>query len=322
MKAMIYKQYGAPDVLTLEEVDKPVPKTNEVLIRVHAASVNDWDWGLLTGDFVNRILNGILRPKKMHILGCDIAGKIEAIGENVSHFQPGDDVYGDLCEGGFGGFAEYVCADENSLASKPATMSYLAAAAIPQAAMLAQQGLFDIGKIQSGQKLLINGAGGGVGTFAIQLIKSMDVEVTGVDSADKLDMLRGMGFDHVIDYRLEDFTRNGKRYDLILDAKTNRSPRAYLRALEPNGTYATVGGAIGRLLQVFISGWFFSKLTNKHIRLVTLKPNKDLNTINELFEAGKFDPVIDGPYKLSELPAAMRHFGKGQHKGKIVIAID
>ena len=321
MKAIVYTKYGTPDVLELKEVDKPIPKDNEVLIRIHAASINDWDWGLLQGiPFVNRLLNGLLKPKKT-ILGSDIAGRIEAIGKNVEQFQPGDEVFGDL-SGDWGGFAEYVCARENALALKPAGMTFDEAAAIPQAAMLAVQGLRDKGQIQSGQKLLINGAGGGVGTFAVQIAKLYGVEVTGVDSSGKLDMLRSMGFDQVIDYKQEDFTKKGQCYDLILDVKTNRSIFDYTRVLSPKGIYVTVGGFMTRLLQAFFLGPLISMIYKKKIRIVGLKPNKDLAFMNELFEAGKVKPVIDGPYKLSEVPEAIRYFGEGNHKGKVVITLE
>ena len=229
-------------------------------------------------------------------------------------------MYGDL-SGKWGGFAEYVCASENALALKPASMSFEEAAAIPQAAMLAVQGLIDKGKIKPGQKLLINGAGGGVGTFGVQIAKLYGVEVTGVDSSGKLDMLRSMGFDHVIDYTKEDFTKNGQRYDLILDVKTNRSIFDYARALSRNGIYVTVGGSIARLFQALLLGPLISLISKKHIRIVALKPNKDLAYMNGLFEAGKIKPVIDGPYKLDEVPEAFRLFGKGDHKGKVVITM-
>jgi NADPH:quinone reductase-like Zn-dependent oxidoreductase len=321
MRAIVYERYGPPDVLRLEEVEKPIPKDDEVLVEVHAVSVNDWDWGLLQGiPFANRMTNGLLKPKRV-ILGSDIAGRIEAVGKNVKQFQPGDQVYGDL-SGTWGGFAEYVCAHENSLALKPASMTFEEAAAIPQAAMLAVQGLRDKGRIQSGQKLLINGAGGGVGTFAVQIAKLYGVEVTGVDSSGKLDMLRSMGFDQIIDYTKEDFTRSGRCYDLILDVKTNRSMFAYTRALCPHGAYVTVGGSTFRLLQALLLGPWISMIRKKNIRLVILKPNKDLDYVNELFEGGKLKPVVDGPYKLSELPAAMRRFGAGQHRGKVVITME
>ncbi len=319
MKAIVYTKYGTPDVLELKEIDKPIPKENEVLIKVYAVSLNDWDCGLLEGDFVNRLLNGLFKPK-IKILGSDIAGRVETVGKNVEKFRPGDNVFGDL-SGRWGGFAQYVCARENALALKPVSMTFEEAAAIPQAAMLAIQGLHK-GKIRSGQKILINGAGGGVGTFAVQIAKLYGVEITGVDSAGKLDMLRSLGFDHVIDYKREDFTKNGKRYDLILDAKTNRSIFDYTRALRPHGIYVTVGGSMIRLLQALMLGSWISMISKKKIGIVALKPNKDLAYMKELFEAGKVKPVIDGPYKLDEVPKAFRLFGEGAHKGKVVITVD
>ena len=319
MKAIIYTKYGGPEVLQLKEIEKPFPKDDEVLVKVHAVSINDWDWGLLQGDFINRLLNGLLKPKKK-ILGSDIAGRIEAVGKNVTQFKTGDEVYGDL-SGHWGGFAEYVCARENALALKAASMSFEEAAAIPQAAILAVQSLIDKGKIQPGQKLLINGAGGGVGTFGVQVAKLYGVEVTGVDSTGKLDMLRSIGFDHVIDYTKEDFTTNGRCYDLILDVKTNRSIFGYTRALCRNGIYVTVGGSIGRLLQALLLGPWISMIRKKHIRIVALKPNKDLAYMNGLFKSGKVKPVIDGPYRLDQVPDAFRLFAKGDHKGKIVITM-
>jgi NADPH:quinone reductase-like Zn-dependent oxidoreductase len=319
MKAIVYNKYGGPEVLQIKEIEKPSPKDNEVLIRVHAVSINDWDFGLLRGDFVNRLLNGMLKPKRK-ILGSDIAGRIESVGKNVTKFKPGDEVYGDL-SGYWGGFAEYACAHEKSLALKPSAMSFEEAASIPQAAMLAVQGLIDKGKIQPGQKLLINGAGGGVGTFGVQIAKLYGVETTAVDSTCKQDMLRSMGFDHVIDYTKQDFTKNGQCYDLILDVKTNRSMFDYTRALCPNGFYVTVGGSMNRLLQaLFLAPWI-SMVRKKHIRIVALKTNKDLPYMNELFEAGKLKPVITGPYRLDEFVEAFRLFDKAEHKGKIVITL-
>ena len=319
LKAIIYTKYGGPEVLQLKEIEKPLPKEDEVLIKVAAVSLNDWDYGLLQGDFINRIMFGLWRPKK-NILGSDIAGRIEAVGKNVKKFKSGDEVYGDL-SGKWGGLAEYVCASENALALKPATMSFIEAAAIPQAAMLAVQGLIDKGQIKPGQKLLINGAGGGVGTFAIQIAKQYGVEVTGVDNTAKLDMLRSLGFDHVIDYTKEDFTKNGNCYDLILDVKTNRSVFDYTRALSSTGVYVTVGGSVARLFQALIFGPLIFMMHKKHIRIVALKLNKDLAYMNALFEAGKVKPVIDGPYSLDETTEAFRLFGKAAHKGKIVIEI-
>ncbi len=322
MRAIVFTKYGSPDVLQLKEVAKPIPKDDEVLIKVHAASVNDWDWCLMRGKpFYIRLLCGLLKPK-IKIPGVDVAGQVEGVGKNVKKLQPGDEVYGDLSECGFGGFAEYVCAHGNALARKPASMTFMEAAAIPHAAMLAIQGLRDKGQIQPGQKLLINGAGGGVGTFGVQIAKLIGVEVTGVDSSGKLDMMRSMGFDHVIDYTQEDFTKNGQCYDLILDTKTNRSIFDYARALSPNGIYVTVGGSPARLFQALFLGPWISRFSKKKMHIVALKPNKDLDYMNELFEAGKIKPVIDGPYKLSEVPEAIRHFGEGNHKGKVVITVE
>jgi len=321
MQAAVYTEYGSPDVLQFTEVDKPTPKDNEVLIRVGATSVNDWDWALLTGDFVNRLINGWSRPKKVHILGSDIAGRVEAIGNNVTRFQPGDNVYGDLSFHRFGGFAEYVCAPQSAVSKMASGMSYQQAAAIPQAGMLALQGLFDIRPVKDGQKILFNGGGGGVGTFGIQLAKNFDVEVTGVDHTGKLDLMRRLGFDHVIDYTQEDFTRNGRQYDLIVDAKTTRSSVAYLRALKPHGLYATVGGRVPRLLQAALLGKPLKWLTGKQIRVIALKPNRDLDYFNELFEAGKLTAIIDGPYPLTQLREAFQRFGRAEHQGKIVITL-
>ena len=313
------ERYGAPDVLELRDVATPVPKADGVLVRVFAASVNDWDWGMLQGTpFINRILNGLLTPR-VRIIGCDIAGRVEAVGESVTAFRPGDDVYGDLCMSGFGAFAEYACAPQTALARKPPGMSFEQAAAIPQAGMLAVQGLIDVGRIRKGQKLLLNGAGGGVGTFALQIAKLHDAEVTVVDKAGKLDMLRGLGADHAIDYLEKDFTREGRSYDLILDAKTNRSPFAYARALDRNGTYVTVGGDLPRLFQALVLNPLISRSSGRSVRIVALKPNKDLAYMNELFEAGKLAPVIERTYTLAETPEALRHFGTGDHKGKIVV---
>jgi NADPH:quinone reductase-like Zn-dependent oxidoreductase len=231
LKAIIATNYGGPERLQLKEVDKPSPGANEVLVKVFAVAINDWDWALLQGDFVNRLLNGFSKPRRQ-IFGSDVAGRVEAVGKKVTRFRVGDEVFGDL-SGSWGGFAEYVCADENALAHKPAVMSFEQAASIPQAGMLAVQGLIDAGRVKSGEKVLLNGAGGGVGTFALQILKPLGVEVTAVDTAEKLAMLRNLGAEHTLDYKMRDFTKTGARYDLILDTKTNRSPLEYLRALIP-----------------------------------------------------------------------------------------
>ena len=323
MKAIVLTKYGESDVLQLQEVKKPTPSDDEVLVKVHATSVNDWDWCLMRGTpFYIRLLCGFFKPK-IHIPGAEIAGIVEVVGENVTKFQPGDAVYGDISECGFGGFAEYVCVPENALAMKPESMTFVEATAIPHAAMLAVQGLYDEGQIQPGQKLLINGAGGGVGTLGVQIAKSMGVvEITGVDSSSKLDMMRSIGCVQTIDYTQQDFTQNKQCYDLILDTKTNRSIFKYMGVLNPHGTYVTVGGSTLRLFQALFLGPIIRLFSKKRVRLVNLKPNKDLDYMNELFEAGKVKPLIDGLYKLSEVPQAIQYFGSGKHKGKVVIAID
>jgi len=269
MKAIVYSRYGPPDVLELKEIARPTPKENEVLVKVLAASVNSWDWDLLRGTpFANRLMFGIVKPK-IGILGCDIAGQVEAVGRNVKQFQPGDEVFGDISGCGWGGFAEYVCARENVLALKLASMTFEEAAAVPQAAVLALQGLRDKGKIQPGQKVLINGAGGGAGTFGVQIAKSFGAEVTGVDSASKLDMLRSIGADHVIDYTQEDFTKNGQVYDLILDVVTHRSIFDYKRALSPMGIYVMLGGGSwARVFQTMFLGPLISMTGSKKMGLL------------------------------------------------------
>ena len=248
MKAMVYGKYCSPAVLRLEEVQKPAPDDDEVLIRVHASSVNSWDWDLVRGrPYLARI--GAFRKPRYKILGADIAGRVEAVGRGVRRFQAGDEVFGDISGCGWGGFAEYVCARADVLALKPPSMTFEEAASLPQAGLLALQGLRTYGEPLPGQRVLINGAGGGVGTFGIQVAKSLGAEVTGVDIAEKFDVMRSVGADHVIDYMREDFTRGGQRYDLILDVTAQRSMFDYRRALTPRGVYVGVGGATGRMLQ-------------------------------------------------------------------------
>ncbi len=321
MKAIVLTRYGTLDDLELRDVDKPRPKADEVLIAVHASAVNDWDLGLLKGKpLFMRAFLGLLRPR-IRIMGAEVAGRIEAVGADVHHLKPGADVYVDLSESGFGGFAEYVCAREASVAQMPATLTYEQAVAIPHAAMLAQQALRDIAQMREGQTLLINGAGGGVGPIGLQLAKLHGIEVTGVDSAAKQDFLRSLGCDHVIDYAQQDFTKTGLSYDLILDVKTTRSPFAYARALRPNGTYVTVGGSMPRVFQCLLFGRWIAATRNKHIRILGLKPNKGLDDMTQLAEAGKIVPSIDETYPLRDVPQALRRFEAAHHKGKIVIAV-
>jgi NADPH:quinone reductase-like Zn-dependent oxidoreductase len=320
MKAIVYSRYGTPDVLEYKEVETPSPNDKEVLINVHAASINSWDWDMLTGRPLDyRIFSGLLKPKKTNILGCDIAGTVEKVGRDVRQFQPGDTVFGDLSGGHWGGFAEYVCARENELTPKPAKMTFAQAAAIPQAGLLALQGLHRTKKIEPGQHVLINGAGGGVGTFAIQMANALGAHVTGVDSTGKLDIMRRLGADHVIDYTKKDFTRNKNRYDLILDVKTDRSIFDYQRALHFDGAYVTVGGKSVSIIQLMLFGPLLAKVGNKKALVVMHKPNKGMRHVIDLFESGKVEPVIDRCFPLKEAASAFRYFGEGHFKGKVVI---
>lgn len=321
MKAIVYHEYGPPDVLKLEEIEKPTPKDDEVLIKVHAASVNSWDLDLLKGDFTNRLIFGGLRKPKLQILGCDVAGQVEAVGADVKRFQPGDAVFGDISACGWGAFAEYVCARENALTLKPTNINFAQAAAMPQAGLLALQGLRDKQPIQPGQKVLINGAGGGVGTFAIQMAKVWGAEVTGVDSTQKLAMMRTLGADHVLDYTQTDFTRTGQHYDLILDVMARRSLVDYQRALCPTGMLVIVGGSMGIIFQTLIRGRWFAKTRSKKFEILMHKPNKDMALLIELFEAGKVVPTIGRSYPLAETAQALRALGAGQAQGKIIITV-
>ena len=324
MKAIVYHKYGSPDVLELEEVEKPILKDNEVLVKVYAASVNAYDWHLLRADpFLVRLMGGGLLKPKNKILGADIAGRVEAVGRNVKQFQPGDEVFGDISGCGSGGFAEYVCVPENTLALKPASMTFEDAAAVPMAAVTALQGLRDKGKIQSGQKVLINGASGGVGTFAVQIAKSFGAEVTGVCSTRNLDMARSIGADQVIDYTQEDFTQNEQRYDLILAANGYHSIWDYKRALSPKGIYVMAGGSMAQIFQALLLGPWISMAGSKKMGALSAKPNqKDLAFLKELIEAGKVKPVIDRRYTLSEAAEALRYLGEGHARGKVVITLE
>jgi NADPH:quinone reductase-like Zn-dependent oxidoreductase len=318
MKAIVYTKYGLPDVLQLKEAEKPAPKDDEVLIKVHAASLNAYDWHALTADiFLVRLMGfGLLKPKNK-ILGADMAGRVEAVGRNVTQFRPGDNVFGDI---GHGGFAEYACARENRLVSKPANLSFEEAAAVPMAALTALQGLRDKGRIQPGQKVLINGASGGVGTFAVQIAKSFDAEVTAVCSTGKMEMARSIGADQVVDYTKEDFTKSGRHYDLIFAANGYHPILDYRRALAPKGIYVMAGGTKAQIFQPMLLGPWVSLAGSKKMGGVSANVNqKDLVFIKELLEAGKIRPVIDRRYPLSEVPEALRYLGEGHAGGKVVI---
>lgn len=321
MKTVVYTKYGPPDVLQIKELPKPTPTDDEVLIKIEAVSVNRSDWETLIGKPLYARIGGLLRPR-LHILGSDIAGRVEAVGSNVKRLQPGDEVFGDIL-GRMGGFAEYVCVRERVLALKPAGMTFEEASTIPQAAVIALQGIRDKGQVQPGQKVLINGAGGGTGTFAVQLAKLYGAEVTGVDNTGKLDFMRSLGADHVIDYTREDFTKNGKQYDLILDVIAHRSVFAYKRALRPNGSYYAAGGSVATAFQILLLGPWIRRITGKKIRYLIVQPNlKDMAHMTELCEAGKVVPVIARRYPLSEVPEALRYLGEGRARGKVVITVE
>lgn len=322
MKAMIYTQYGSPDVIQFKEVEKPTPKDDEVLIKVHAASVNAGDWHYLRGaPWLFRLASGLLKPKNI-FLGADVAGRVEAVGQNVTQFQPGDEVFGDLSASGRGAFAEYVCASETALVLKPANISFEEAAAVPVAAVAALQGLQSRMQIQPGQRVLINGASGGVGSFAVQIAKAFGAEVTAVCSTRNVGGMRSIGADHVIDYTQEDFTQNGQQYDLILAANGYHPLSAYQRALSPDGTYVMSGGAMAQLFEAMLLGPLVSMTGKKKMGNLMAKPDKeDLVFMKELLQAGKVRPVIDRYYPLSEVAEAIRYLESGHAQGKVIITV-
>jgi len=324
MKAIVCTKYGPPDVLQLMEIEKPIPKDNEVLVKIYAASVNKADWIMMSGKpFVVRFMGGGLLKPKSKIPGSDVAGQVESVGKDVKQLQPGDEVFGDLAQWGCGAYAEFVCTSEDALALKPTNITFEEAAAVPMAAVTALQGLRDKGIIQSGHKVLINGASGGVGTFAVQIAKSFGAEVTAVCSTRNLDMARSIGADHVIDYTKEDFTQNGKHYNLIIGANGYHPILHYKRALSPKGIYVMTGGTGAQISQALFLGPLISKIGNKKICSVTAKPNKqDYVFLSRLLEAGKIVPVIDRRYSLSQVPEALRYLGEGHARGKVVIAVE
>ncbi len=318
MKAIIYTRYGSPDVLQFTEIEKPAPKANEVLVKVYAAAANPLDWHLMRGaPFLARLEGGLFKPKETR-LGADLAGRVEAVGAGVTQFKPGDEVFGNMFGHGLGAFAEYCCVPEDALVRKPALVSFENAAAVPVAALTALQGLRNKGQIQAGQKVLINGASGGVGTFAVQIAKAWGAEVTGVCSGRNMEMVRTIGADHVIDYTKEDFTKNGQQYDLIFCAVGNRSIADYKRALKPEGICAIAGFTTLPLLFQHMT------LGGKRVGLMqTVKTNqKDLVFMKELLEAGKVVPVIDRCYPLAETAEAIRYLETGRARGKVVITVE
>ena len=320
MKAIVRDTYGPPELLELVELEKPVPGETEVLIRLHATSLNASDWEILTGKPLYGRIWGFFTPK-FRILGSDIAGTVETVGAKVTRFSPGDAVYGDVFDR-WGGFAEWVCAPEDMLRSKPKSMSFEQASAIPQSGAIALQGLRDKGRVQPGQTVLINGAGGSAGTFAIQIAKVLGAEVTAVDSEQKLELMRSLGADHVIDYAKEDFTKNGQRYDLILDLVGQHTVLDFKRALAPKGRYLIVGGPVLLILGVLSLGSLISLFSRKKMGMLTIKVNQGLDRLEELFESGDVVPAIDRRYPLSETPRALRRLGDGRAKGKLVISLE
>jgi NADPH:quinone reductase-like Zn-dependent oxidoreductase len=323
MRAIVQTEYGSTDMLSLQEVDKPILSDNGVLVRVHAAAVHAGDWHLMRGTpFISRfIFGGILKPK-IKILGMDMAGTVEAIGKDVTQFHIGDEVFGDLSGCGFGAFAEYVCATETALALKPINTSFEEAATVPAASMTALQGLRDLGQIQAGQKVLINAASGGVGSFAVQLAKVLGAEVTAVCSTKKMEIVRSLGADHVIDYTQTDVTKNGQLYDLIFDAAAYRSVFDYLPSLTTEGTYVLVGGSTARFFQVMFFGSLISRISHRQVKCLASKPNQaDLVILRDLLAARKITPFIDRHYSLSEVPTAIRHLEERQVIGKVAIVV-
>ncbi len=321
MKAVVCDKYGGPEVLKLAEVDKPQPKEIEVLIKIYSASVNSWDWDWIKGSPYILRLGSPFKPK-YRIIGCDIAGVVEKTGSNVKRLKPGDEVFGDISAAGWGGFAEFVCADENALAVKPKEMTFDEAAAIPHAGVLALQGLRNEGKIENGQKILISGAGGGVGTLGLQIAKLYDTEVTCVDKIEKLDILKSLGADNIIDYNKFDFTKNGKQYDLIIDNVASHPISDFMNALNPNGRLVIIGGKTGIILEVVLLGKLISKIFKKHLSLLLHKPNRnDLEYLSSLFIADKLKPVIGKHYSLDKTSEAVRDISLGNITGKGVINI-
>ena len=322
MKAIVYHNYGSPDVLKCEEIEKPTAGDNEVLIKVRAASVNPYDWHFMRGTpYAVRIPAGLRKPKVTR-LGADVAGQVEAVGRNVTQFKPCDEVFG-MCKGAF---AEYACTSESALVTKPNHVTFDQAASVPVAAITALQGLRDKGQIRPGQKVLINGAAGGVGTFAVQLARSFGANVTGVCSTRNVELVRSIGADQVIDYTREDFTKSGQRYDLFLDCIGNHALLACARVLNPGGSYVMVGGPSGRwirpldrLIRMLVLSRFVSQ---RLVMFLARRSKEDLTTMRDLIEAGKVTPVIDRRYRLSEVPEAIRYLEEGHARGKVIITLE
>src|SRR5215467_3234168 len=321
MKAVVYTRYGPPEVLRLTDVQTPVPKDGEVLVQVHAVSLNASDWEGLRGKPLYSRVGGLFRPRH-HVLGSDIAGRVAAAGRAATLFRPGADVFADILSQ-MGGFAEYVSVPQRVLAPLPPGMTYEQAAALPQAGAIALQGIRDKGRVRPGQNVLINGAGGGSGMYAVQLAKLAGAEVTGVDSTEKLEFMRSLGADHVIDYTREDFTRAGRAYDLILDLAAHRAAWAYPGSLSPGGRYLYVGGSVATLLQVLLLGPVIGRAGRNTMRLLPVRLGaQHLAPLVELSQAGEITTVIDRRYRLSQVPEALRYLGEGHAKGKVIVIVE
>lgn len=323
MKAIVAREYGPPDVLRFEDVKEPTPEDDEVLVEIRAAAVNAADWHLLRADppLVRLMGFGLLKPNN-EILGADVAGRIEAVGSDVTQVSPGDEVFGDLSDCGHGGFAEYVCAPEDAFAPKPSSLTFEEAAAVPLAGVTALQGLRDEGGLQEGQRVLITGASGGVGTFAVQIARSFGADVTGVCSTEKVEFVRSTGADQVIDYTREDFLNDDQRYDLMFDAGAYRSILDGRRALQPDGTYVFVGGSNTRLFEAMLAGPLLSMIDDRTIGNLMATPNRgDLLELSNLIDAGEVAPAIDRRFPLAEVPDAIRYLEAGSARGKVVITM-
>jgi NADPH:quinone reductase-like Zn-dependent oxidoreductase len=323
MRAIARSEYGSAEVLRLETVNKPVISDHEVLVRVYATSINAGDRYLMRGTpFFIRFLFGGLRKPKIKILGCDVAGRVESVGKHVTQFQPGDEVFGDLSACGFGAFAEYVCATESSLALKPENLSFEAAATVPGAALAALQGLRDCGQLQAGQRVLINGASSGVGSFAIQIAKVFEAEVTAVCHTEKIEKVRSLGADHIIDYMQTDITQAGKLYDVVFDAAAYRSIPDSLKIVRPGGIYVLVGGSASAFLKMMLLGAWWSRTSGRTVTYLDTKPNQaDLLTLSEMLVTGQITPLIDQYYSLSEIPIAIRRLEQREVVGKVAIRV-
>ena len=321
MKAVVYTRYGPPDVLRLTDVETPVPRGDEVLVKVHAVALNGSDLETLRGKPAYSRIGGPFRPRH-HILGSDIAGRVAATGPEATLFRPGDDVFADILSS-MGGFAEYARVPQSALSRMPAGLSYEEAAALPQAGAIALQGIQDKGRVQPGQAVLINGAGGGSGMYAVQLAKLLGAEVTGVDNTGKLEFMRSLGADHVIDYTRENFTRDGRAYDLILDLAAYRSPLACRGSLHPGGRYLYVGGSVAALLQALLAWPLTGSAGSRKIRVLPVRLGvQHLAPLVELCQAGKIATVIDRRYPLGEVPEALRYMGAGNAKGKVIVIVE